>query len=438
MKMEWWMWFILIIGMFLVLLAIGFPVFLSFMVVNVVIIYILWGGAGMGQFVHSIFSSISTFVLLPIPLFIVLGEILVYSGVFVDAIDTLDLWMGRVSGRLCLICIGAATIFSCISGSSMACTAMLGSLMLPEMLRRGYHKSIAVGSCMSGSLDMIIPPSALAVVLGSLADISVGKLLIAGLIPGFIIAGLYAAYIMVRVKLQPSIAPPYTPKRVPWSEMIIRLIKYVVPFFVIIVVVLGVILFGLATPTESAAVGTLLSMILVALYRKLNWEVMRKTFEGALQITVMMFMILTGATAFSQILAYTGASQGLLKFILGFHFPPYVILAVMMLILLFLGTLMEQVAIMMVTIPIFMPIINAFEWNPVWFGLLYLVNMSVGMKSPPFGLCLFVMQGVVPREISTMDIYRSVAPFILLDCIAITIFIFFPQIVTILPSLMTH
>jgi len=436
--MEWWMWFTLIIGMFLILLAVGFPVFLSFMAVNVVIIYILWGGAGMSQFVHSIFSSISTFVLLPIPLFIVLGEILVHSGVFVEAIDTLDLWMGRVGGRLCLICIGAATIFSCISGSSMACTAMLGSLMLPEMLRRGYHKSIAVGSCMSGSLDMIIPPSALAVVLGSLADISIGKLLISGLIPGILMAGLYAAYIMMRVKLQPSIAPPYTPERLPWPEKIIRLIKYVIPFFVIIVVVLGVILFGLATPTESAAIGTLLSMILVALYKKLNWRVVKKTFEGSLQITVMMFMILTGATAFSQILAYTGASQGLLKCILGYHFPPYAILAVMMMVLLFLGTLMEQVAIMMITLPIFMPIVRAVGWDPVWFGLLYLVNMSVGMKSPPFGLCLFVMQGVVPPSISTMDIYKSVTPFIFLDCVAITIFVLFPRIVTLLPNLMTH
>jgi tripartite ATP-independent transporter DctM subunit len=436
--MEWWMWFTLIIGIFLILLAIGFPVFLSFMVVNVVIIYILWGGAGISMFIHSIFSSISTFVLLPIPLFIVLGEILVFSGVFVDAIDTLDLWMGRVGGRLCLITIAAATIFSCISGSSMACTAMLGSLMLPEMLRRGYHKSIAVGSCMSGSLDMIIPPSALAVVLGSLADISIGKLLISGLIPGILMAGLYAAYIMIRVKLQPSIAPPYAPKSVPWPEKIIRLLKYVVPFFVIIVVVLGVILLGWATPTESAAIGTLLSMILVALYKKLNWKVIKKTFEGSLQISVMMFMILTGAQAFSQTLAYTGASSGLLKFILSFHFPPYAVLAVMMLILLFLGTLMEQVAIMMITIPIFMPIVRALGWDPVWFGLLYLVNMSVGMKSPPFGLCLFVMQGVVPREISTMDIYKSVTPFILLDCIAITIFVLFPQIVTILPNLMTH
>jgi tripartite ATP-independent transporter DctM subunit len=436
--MEWWMWFTLIIGIFLILLAIGFPVFLSFMVVNVVIIYILWGGAGISMFIHSIFSSISTFVLLPIPLFIVLGEILVFSGVFVDAIDTLDLWMGRVGGRLCLITIAAATIFSCISGSSMACTAMLGSLMLPEMLRRGYHKSIAVGSCMSGSLDMIIPPSALAVVLGSLADISIGKLLISGLIPGILMAGLYAAYIMIRVKLQPSIAPPYAPKSVPWPEKFIRLLKYVVPFFVIIVVVLGVILLGWATPTESAAIGTLLSMILVALYKKLNWNVIKKTFEGSLQISVMMFMILTGAQAFSQTLAYTGASSGLLKFILSFHFPPYTVLAVMMLILLFLGTLMEQVAIMMITIPIFMPIVRALGWDPIWFGLLYLVNMSVGMKSPPFGLCLFVMQGVVPREISTMDIYKSVTPFILLDCLAITIFIFFPQIVTILPNLMTH
>lgn len=435
--MEWWMWFSLIIGIFLILLAIGFPVFLSFMVVNVVFIYILWGGGtGMSQFIHSIFSSISTFVLLPIPLFILLGEILVFSGVFIKAIDVLDLWMARISGRLCIISIGAATIFSCISGSSMACTAMLGTLMLPEMLRRGYHKSIAVGSCVSGSLDMIIPPSALAVVLGSLANISVGKLLISGLLPGFIMAGLYAGYILLRCKLQPSMAPPYEPKRVPFFEKVVLTMKYVLPFFVIIVVVLGVILLGIATPTESAAIGTVMSFILVALYKKLTWKVVIETFKGSLQISVMMFMILTGATAFGQILAYTGASQGLIKFILDFKLPPYTVLAVMMFILLFLGTLMEQMAIMLVTIPIFLPIVKAFGWDPVWFGLLYLVNMSVGMKSPPFGLCLFVMQGVVPPEISSMDVYKSVTPFILLDFVAITIFILFPDIVTILPNLM--
>jgi len=283
---------------------------------------------------------------------------------------------------------------------------------------------------------MIIPPSALAVVLGSLADISVGKLLMSGLLPGLIMAGLYAGYIMVRVRLQPWIAPPYVPRVVGLWERVSGLFKYVFPFFVIIVIVLGVIFFGLATPTESAAIGTLLSMVLVGLYGKLSWGVLRRSFEGSLQISVMMFMILTGATAFGQILAYTGASQGLLNFILSYRIPPYAILAVMMLILIFLGMLMEQVAIMMVTIPIFFPIVRAFEWDPVWFGLLYLINMSVGMKSPPFGLCLFVMQGVVPSEISTMDIYRSVTPFILLDCLAITIFILFPDLVTVVPNLM--
>jgi tripartite ATP-independent transporter DctM subunit len=437
--MEWWMWFSIIIGAFLILLAIGLPVFLSFMVVNVVIIYIIWGGgAGMSQFIHSIFSSISTFVLLPVPLFIIMGEILVFSGAFVKAVDVLDLWMGRVRGRLCIIAIAAATIFSCISGSSIACTAMLGSLMLPDMLRRGYHKSLAVGSCMSGSMDMIIPPSALAVVLASLADISVGKLLISGLLPGFLIAALYTGYILIRCKVQPHLAPPYEPKRVPFSEKIILTIKYVVPFFVIIFIVLGLILLGITTPTESAAIGTVLSFILVALYRKLTLKVTIETIKGSLQITVMMFMILTGATAFGQILAYTGASQGLLKFVLGFDLPPYAILFVMMLILLFMGMLMEQVAIMMVTIPIFMPIVRALEWDPIWFGLLFLVNMSVGMKSPPFGLCLFVMQGIVPKEITSMDVYKSVMPFIVLDLLAIIIIILIPQIATILPSLMVH
>jgi tripartite ATP-independent transporter DctM subunit len=435
--MEWWMWFALIIGAFLFLLAIGLPVFLSFIAVNIIFIFIIWGGGiGMPQFIHSIFSSISTFVLLPIPLFIVLGDVLVFSGAFVKAIDVLDLWMSRIGGRLCLIAIGAATIFSCISGSSMACTAMLGSLMLPEMLRRGYHKSIAVGSCMSGSLDMIIPPSALAVVLASLADISVGKLLISGLLPGFLIAGLYAGYILIRCKIQPSLAPPYIPNRVPWGEKIILTLKYVVPFLGIIAIVLGMILLGMATPTESAAMGTVASFVLVALYKKLTWKVVVMTFRNSLQISVMMFMILTGATTFGQILAYTGASQGLIRFILDYQLPPYGILLVMMVILLFLGTLMEQLAIMMVTIPIFMPIVKAFGWDPVWFGLLFLINMSVGMKSPPFGLCLFVMQGIAPPGITTMDIYKSVTPFILLDLLAIGIIVLFPEIATVVPNLM--
>jgi len=436
--MEWWHWFVLLISSFLFLLAIGFPVFLAFIVVDVVMIYILMGDVGISMLVDSMFSAISSFSLMPIPLFILMGEILVFSGVFVQAIDTLDLWTGRIRGRLCVITLVAATIFSCISGSSMACTAMLGSLMLPEMLRRGYHKSIAVGSCMSGSLDMIIPPSALAVVLGTLAEISVGKLLMSGLLPGLLMIGLYGAYILIRCKIQPHLAPVYTPRQASWAEKTKLLMVYVIPFFVIIVAVLGVIIIGIVTPTEAAAIGSLLSGLLVAMYRKLTWKAVMKSIEGSLRITTMMFMILTGAIAFSQILAYTGASKGLLNFILGFEISPYFVLSVMMVVLLCLGMLMEQVAIMMITVPIFMPFVKAFGWDPIWFGLLYLINMSVAMKSPPFGLCLFVMQGVAPPEISTLDIYKSVTPYILLDILAIAIIVFFPEIATVIPNLMRY
>jgi len=435
--MEWWMWFALIIGTFLFFLAIGFPVFLCFMTVNVVLIYILWGGGvGMSQFVHSLFSSVSTFVLLPVPLFVMMGEVIFHSGSFNKALDVLDLWMGRLRGRLCLLSVTGATIFSCLSGSSLGTTAMLGSLLLPEMDRRGYHKSISIGSCMSGALAMIIPPSALAVVLGSLADISIGKLLISGILPGLLMAFLYVLYIIVRCRLQPSIAPPYIPRQVSWSEKIIGFIKYMLPFGSIIFIVIGLIMMGIATPTESAAMGTLAAFILSAAYRRLNWRVIKETIEGTLRITVMMFVILTGATAFGQILSYTGASQGLLKFVLDLNLPPSLIIYIMMAILLILGMLMEQVSIMMVTIPIFMPFVKTFGWDPVWFGLLFLINMEIGMKSPPFGLCLFVIQGVVPPGTMTFDVYKSVVPFILLDILAVVIIIFIPWIATFLPSLM--
>jgi tripartite ATP-independent transporter DctM subunit len=287
--MEWWMWFLLIIGSFLVLLGIGLPVFLSFMVINTVMIYILWGGVtGMTQFIHSMFSSVSTFVLLPVPLFVLMGEIIFQSGIFNNALDVLDLWMGRVRGRLCLLSVAGATIFSALSGSSMGTTAMLGSLLLPEMKRRGYDKSISIGSCMSGALAMIIPPSALAVILGSLADISIGKLLISGVLPGVLMAILYVAYIVIRCKIQPSIAPPYIPRKVPLTEMIIGTVKYVLPFGSIIFCVIGLIILGIATPTEAAAAGTLVSFILTAIYGKLNWNVIIRTVEGTLRVSIMM------------------------------------------------------------------------------------------------------------------------------------------------------
>ncbi|MDB4444081.1 TRAP transporter large permease subunit [bacterium] len=437
--MEWWLVLILIVGIFLLLLGAGLPVFLAFTLIDVLGIYFLWGGAaGLGQLVHSIFSSISTFVLLPVPLFVLMGELLFHSGVFVRAIDTLDKWMGRIPGRLCLLSVGGATLFSTLSGSSMGTAAMLGSLLLPEMQQRGYHKSISIGACMSGSLAMIIPPSALAVVLGSLMEISIGRLLIAGVLPGFFIAGLYIAYITIRCTLQPGIAPAYTPEKYPWSEKIRSLLKHVLPFAAIIIVVTGLIFAGLATPTESAGMGVVTTAVLIACYRRLNFSIIKKSVESTLKITVMMFMILTGSTAFSQILAFTGASRGLVDVVVGFDLSPLVIIIVMQALLVLLGTFMEQVSIMMITFPIFMPIVKVLGFDPVWFGLLVLINMQIGMTTPPFGLCLFVMKGVAPKGITMMDIYKSMIPFILIDFTAMLVIMFFPGIALLLPSFMRY
>jgi tripartite ATP-independent transporter DctM subunit len=436
--MEWWLLLILIVGIFLILLAAGIPVFLAFTIVDVLGIYFLWGGAnGLVQFIHSIFSSIS-FVLLPVPLFVLMGELLFHSGTFINALETLDKWMGRIPGRLCMLSIGGATLFSTLSGSSMGTAAMLGSMLLPEMQKRGYHKSIAIGSCMSGALAMIIPPSALAVILGSLMEISIGKLLISGIIPGFVIAAMYIAYIAIRCTLQPSLAPDYVPEKVSWSEKTMAFLKYVLPFGIIIFVVTGLIFAGLATPTESAAMGVLATVAVVAFYRKFSVNLVRKSVDSTLRITVMMFMILTGSTAFSQILAFTGASRGLVELVVSFPMPQIMIVLVMQALMIVLGTFMESVSIMMITFPIFMPIVRALGFNPIWFGLLTLINMEIGMKTPPFGLVLFVMKGVVPEGTTMMDIYRSVVPFVLLDICAMLIILIFPSIATVLPSLMRY
>ncbi len=437
--MEWWALLLLIVGVFLLLLAVGLPVFLAFTVVDVLGIYLLWGGAaGLSQLIHSIFSSISSFVLLPVPLFVLMGELLFQSGVFVQALDTLDKWMGRLPGRLCILSVGGGTLFSTLSGSSMGTSAMLGSLLLPEMEKRGYHKTMAIGSCMSGALAMIIPPSALAVIMGSLMEVSIGKLLISGVVPGLLMAALYVAYIVGRCTLQPSLAPDYTPEKVSWSLKISAFVKHVLPFGTIIFVVTGLIFAGLATPTESAGMGVVATAAVVAAYRRLTIDIIRKSVESTLRITVMMFMILTGSTAFSQILAFTGASRGLVELVVSFPFPEIMIVGVMQLLMIVLGTFMEPVSIMMITFPVYMPIVNAFGFDPVWFGLLTLINMEIGMKTPPFGMVLFVMKGVVPAKTTMMDIYRSVTPFVTIDMVAMLLIMVFPVIATFLPSLMKY
>ncbi|GAI18373.1 unnamed protein product, partial [marine sediment metagenome] len=270
-----------------------------------------------------------------------------------------------------LLTVGSATLFSTMSGSTMATTAMLGTILVPEMEKRGYKKSMTIGPVVgSGGLAMLIPPSALGVLLAALAQVSVGKLLIAGIMPGLLIAFFYAGYIILRCWLQPSVAPAYEVPHTPLSRKLIDTVHYVLPTAFIIFLVVGVIFLGIATPSEAAALGSVGMVILAAFYGRLSWEMLKKSILGAIRITVMTFMIIAGSMTFSQILAFSGASAGLIEVVTGLAVTPIMILIAMQLVLIFLGCFMDNLSMVMIALPIYLPLIAVLGFNPLWFVLL--------------------------------------------------------------------
>lgn len=436
--MDWWQALLIILGSFLVLLIMGVPVAFGFLLVNVITMIFLWSGASaLEVLVLSIYDSIANFALVPLPMFILMGEVLFHSGIGPRMIETVDSWFGRMPGRLSLIAVAAGTVFSTLTGSSASSCAVLGSVLVPEMEKRGYKNPMSLGPIMgSAGLAIMIPPTALGILLAALAKISAGQLLIAIIVPGLMMAVLFAAYIIIRAYLQPSLAPPYQTEPVPLKEKVKAFSIYVLPLGFIIFLVMGVIFLGIATPTESAATGALGCIILAAAYKGLNRESIKKTMAGTIQVTGMVLMILMGAFAFAQILAFTGASRGLLQIILGWRVAPIVILICMQIILLIMGCFMEAVSIMMVTLPIYMPIVEALGFNPIWFGAMMLLNIEMGEITPPFGFVLYVMKGVAPRGTSMGDVYLAAMPFVFLDLVVMALMIVFPATTLWLPSIM--
>ena len=436
--MEWWHIFLFIFFGLLVLFALGVPVAFSFLLVNLVGVYLFWGGAvGLSQLILSVLNSVTSFSLLPVPLFVLMGEVMFRSGVAPRTMDVLDKWLGRIPGRLSLLAVGGGTLFATLTGSAMAGAAMLGSVLVPEMEKRGYRKPMTLGPILgSGGLAIMIPPSALGVLLASLALFSVGKFLIAIIIPGLIMAVLYSGYILLRCRIQPHLAPSYEISEISLSQRILATVRYVLPLGSIVFLVVGLIFLGIATPTEAAALGALGCFVLAFIYRGLSWDIVKGSFSGTLQVTVMMFMILTGSTAFSQILAFTGASQGLVELAVGLPLSPMLLLISMQVVLLIMGTFMEPLTIMMVTLPIFMPIVDHLGFNPLWFGAIMLLNMEMATTSPPFGLVLFVMKGVAPPGTEMRDIYLAALPFLACDAVAMIVMMVFPEVVLWLPGLM--
>jgi tripartite ATP-independent transporter DctM subunit len=436
--MEWQFVILITLGSLAFLMMTGLPIAFCFLLINMVGMHVFFGGmSGLEQLIGSMYTTLNSFVLLPAPLFIFMGELLFHSGVAPTLIATLDKLMGRLPGRLALLAVLSGTLFSTLTGTSLASTAMLGSVLTPIMEEKGYKKSMSLGPILgSGGLALMIPPSALAVLLGAIAEISIGKILIAIIVPGVLMATIYAAYIVLRCWLQPFIAPAYEVPRITLSEKLVGTVRYILPMGLVLFLVIGVIFLGIATPSEAAATGCVGSIILALIYRRLNWEVLKKSIIGSLSVTSMIFLIIAGATAFSQILAFSGATAGITQLATGLPIEPIFIFIAMQVVLLFLGAFMEPVSIMMVSLPIFVPVILTFGFNPVWFAVIYLLNIEMATTSPPFGLCLFVMKGVAPSNTTMGDIYRAALPFLACDLAAMILIMVFPELALWLPHQM--
>jgi tripartite ATP-independent transporter DctM subunit len=429
----------LLLGGSTVLLFLGLPVAFSFLAINIVgAIVFLGGESGLVQLTRNSVDSVSSFSLTPIPMFVLMGELLFHTGLAVKVLDAVERLITRVPGRLAVIAVVAGTIFSAISGSTIAVTAMLGSLMVPLMLQRGYHPVLATGPIIAvGALDMLMPVSALAVLLGSLSGISITRLLMGGFVPGMLLKAAFVAYIIVCVKLNPSLAPASAGELDVYRgwDRIRPLVKYVVPILAIFVVVVTSMNVGWATPTESAAVGAFATLVLAFAYRALTLEILFTSLRGTIMISGMILFIIVGATTFSQILSFSGASNGIVSLITGHGLSQNAIICGMMLILIFLGIFVDQVSMMLITLPIFMPVVQQLGIDLVWFGVMFLICMQLGLLLPPHGLLLMTMKGVVPPQVSMSHIFRAVVPYILLSLVMLALVFFLPAVALWLPDM---
>ena len=443
--MEWYEALFFLLGMILFFMAIGVPVALAFLAANVIGAAYFMGGRGdvfaqmsrgIGQLANNAIPTITSFNLMPVPMFLLMGEIFFFTGLANRMFGAVDRLMGKLPARLSFVTVAGGTAFATLSGSSMGSTALLGSLMVPEMQKRGYKKHMAIGPILgTGGLAMLIPPSALAVLLATLAELDIGALLIAGIMPGLMLAVFYAILILCMALWDPSAAPAYDLEPTNWSEKLRLLMVDILPMVSIVIGVILVIMFGIATPSESAAFGCLGVVILAALYRSLTWEGLVKSVTGALRVTTMALLIIFGSATFSALLAFSGASSGLIRWATGFELEPITMLLIMFAILLVLGMFMDQLSMMLLTVPIFFPLAETLGFDLIWFAVIVLLALEISFTTPPFGLLLFVMKGVSAPGTTMRDIYVSALPFIGCSMLLVALLIVFPGIATWLPSL---
>jgi tripartite ATP-independent transporter DctM subunit len=435
--MAWYWVATLLFGTALGLMMFGVPVALGFLATNVIAAMIfMGGGVGIQQVINNGFGALTAFPLVPIPMFLLMGELFYHTGLAARCFNAADKLLGNIRGRLAYVTLIGGTAYAGPAGSSMGACALLGRLMAPEMMRRGYSKYLSIGPIMGiGGLAVIIPPSALTVLLATLGQTDVGALLIAGVVPGLVLATMYGVLIWAWTVIDPSAAPLDPPPQVTGREKVKLILVDVIPMVAIIVFSVLIMLVGWCTPTEAAALGAVSVIVLAACYGEMTWKAFVKSLDGALRVTVMAFLVIFGSATFAQVLAFTGGSSGLITWATGFQVSPLQMLYVMIGVIIFLGSFMDPLSKMLLTAPIFFPLAKSLGFDLTWFGLIMLLALEMGYTMPPFGLLLFVMKGVSPPGTRMRDIYLAGMPFIGCIVLLILLVIYIPPLATWLPQI---
>ena len=435
--MEWYFTLLVGIAILFALFLSGAPIFLAFLFAILVGVYYIIGPAGFPMFANSILDTVSITSLASIPLFILMGELLFRSGTMDVLFDSIDKLVGRIRGRQYVLVVVLSAVFGALSGVAMAVAAMLGRAIMPGMQARGYDRDIAAGLIVGGaSLAPIIPPSLLAIVVGSIAEVSISKLLIAGVIPGLFLGVIFLVYVFGRIAMNPSLAPANVSSErgeVTLEEQLIALVR-TLPFVIVVFSVMGFIMLGIATPSESAATGVIGALITAAIYRNLNLQMIWDSIMGSITVSAMILTIMAMSKMFTQLLAFTGATSELVEFVVNLNLGSTLMLLIMLAVPFFLCMFIDTIAIILLTIPIYQPVVNSLDFDPVWFWLLFLVNITLGAITPPFGYTLFAFKAVVP-DMSISEVYKATWPFVLLFLTGIALIIMFPGIATWLPYL---
>lgn len=427
---------ILFVGL-MIGLASGLPIVFVLGSLSVIFSFLLWGPMSLTVIASKTFDTSTSFVLVAVPMFILMANILERSGVADDLYDAMYKWMGPLRGGLAIGTVLICTVFAAMSGLSAPAVITVGLISIPRMLERGYDKRIAIGSIAAGgALGALIPPSVMMILVALFTNLSIGKMFIGGIFPGLLLSGLFCFYIGIRSFLQPQIAPALPKEeRASWGEKITALKSLVLPVFIIIMV-LGTIFTGITTPSEASAMGAIGAIISAAVYRKLQWPMLKVSIINTAKITGMALWLVFVAGAFSQVYSSVGGPRLIEQLVTAMPGGAWGAVIFVQAVLLVLGCFLEPTSIIMITVPVFFPAIVNLGFDPLWFAIVYVVNMEMSYITPPFGFNLFYLKSILPESVSMNDVYRSVTPFVLLDILGLAIVMIFPQIAIWLPNVL--